>query len=219
MKVERLQVASKFLEKFGFPRFFDFVTHFEIMITFQYDVNNFFSLQRITFKPEYIKNWKEVLKNHFKVTTIQLISQEAEIIVCLAVSRSKSGFFPIPTTEQKSWAIIPPIVMDTNSLVFTIIADEDLLQKFHEIFSDLESNFKILSLNDFLKKTEDIRLFSPKFTNRQREIAQFAVRHGFFNEPKRIKASAIAHHFGISESALNEHLRKVKQKLFEFFFS
>jgi hypothetical protein len=163
MKIERLQVTSKFLEKLGFPRFFDFVTYFEIMNTFQYDVNNFFSLQRITFKPEYIDNWRGVLKDHFKVTTLQLISQEAETVVCLAVSRSKSGFFPIPATEQKSWAIIPPIVMDTNSLVFTIIADEDVLQRFHEIFSALESNFKILSLNDFLKSTEDIRLFSPKF--------------------------------------------------------
>jgi predicted DNA binding protein len=58
----------------------------------------------------------------------------------------------------------------------------------------------------------------PTFTDRQREIASYAVRNGFYQSPKKISAQAIANEKNISVSAVNEHLRKVERVTMDFFF-
>ena len=59
---------------------------------------------------------------------------------------------------------------------------------------------------------------SPNFTKRQREIAFFAAKQGYFKSPKKINAEKIAQHFKISVSAVNKHLKNTRNIAMEYFF-
>jgi predicted DNA binding protein len=72
---------------------------------------------------------------------------------------------------------------------------------------------------DIEKSIPTSTMLMPNFTTRQREIAQYATRNGYLETPKRITAQEIAKHFGISVSAMNEHLRKVEGIALRYFFS
>lgn len=45
-------------------------------------------------------------------------------------------------------------------------------------------------------------------TDRQRETVEFAVRSGYYDVPRRCRTSDLADHFGISEQAVMERLRR-----------
>jgi predicted DNA binding protein len=77
----------------------------------------------------------------------------------------------------------------------------------------------ILGINDAHGTLKKYATPLPRFTTRQREIATYAFRHGFFETPRKIAAEELAKHFQISVSAINEHLRKIDYLTMKFFFS
>lgn len=58
----------------------------------------------------------------------------------------------------------------------------------------------------------------PSFTSRQKEVASFAAKNGYFRSPKGITAKKIARNFGISITAVNKHLKKAENLAMEYFF-
>ena len=58
----------------------------------------------------------------------------------------------------------------------------------------------------------------PKFTKRQIDIATYAARRGYFKIPKKISGKEIADHFKISETAVNNHLKRARNVAMEYFF-
>jgi predicted DNA binding protein len=216
MKIERIQISSDFLENMGFHNFFDGILHLEMLNNFHYDQNHFFSLERILFKPE-VKDWETVLRKSHPIESVELLKKTGNSILCIAKSKSENGFWP--TLEQGPWAIIPPISIDPESITLTLIADEKFLPKIYKLMSKISKKMKILAISN-IDSTDPIdQKELPRFTSRQREIAKFAVRKGYLESPKKIQASEIAAHFGISVSAINEHVRKVERIALEYFFS
>ncbi len=218
MRVERLRISANFLGKVGFPEFFKRVSHVEITNAFQYDRNNFLSLARVTFKTESRDEWRAILEQDLHVRFVQELNRAGSSISCIIRSTSAAGFFPLPVSHEGSWAIIPPITMDGVAITFTLIAEEPALAEIHAMISGLGSEITVLALGDLERDMQQASLLSPSFTPRQREVATYAVRHGFFENPKRIAADGIAAHFGMSVSAVNEHLRKARRSAFAFFF-
>ena len=51
-------------------------------------------------------------------------------------------------------------------------------------------------------------------TDRQREILFYAIEKGYYEIPRKINTQGIAQKFGISQSALSEHLRKIERVIF-----
>jgi hypothetical protein len=218
MRIERLRIKGNFVERLGFPAFFDRVSFMEIVNAFQYDQNNFLSLARIKFKPGFRDAWHSVLEQDLRVGFVQELSSKEESIECIIQSTSATGFFPLPVSQQGSWAILPPIAMDPGSITLTLIAEESTLPGIHAAIEGLGSGITVLALNDLAKSAQRNRALAPPFTDKQREVATYAVRHGFFKNPKQISAEDVAGHFGISASAVNEHLRKARQTAMAFFF-
>ncbi|MHA1681289.1 MAG: helix-turn-helix domain-containing protein [Promethearchaeota archaeon] len=221
MKLERLRLSSSFLADLGFMGFFEFVDSIKILTTFQYDRNNFLSLERIHFKREHVSDWELILKEHFPVEFIQLISRRGDDILCVIKSTSETGFFPMPGNITGPWALLPPISIDKDSIMITIFSNEEVLCLIHDALSSMGAVFTILSLSDASESMVGDSwggMMGPSFTGRQEEIARYAVRHGFFKTPKEISAIDIGGYFGISVSAVNEHLRKVKRLSMEYFF-
>ncbi len=99
------------------------------------------------------------------------------------------------------------------------IVDEEAQKELLDTFSKYADSAQILAMADIEKTLPTSTLLMPNFTSRQREIAQYAIRNGYLEMPKRISAQEIANHFGISVSAMNEHLRKVEGIALRYFFS
>jgi predicted DNA binding protein len=217
MKIERIQLSSDFLANLGYKDFVSDITHFEILQNFQYDQNNFFSLVKVVFKPDALSRWEQVMKTKMGVDSIQLLKKSGNSVMCILKSKSEAGFWP--KLEPGPWAIIPPISIDAESIVLTLISDEPFLELLYNMISKHATSFKILAINDMTEDLNGHTSKSPNFTDRQREITKYAVRMGYYNSPKRISAESIAGYFGISVSAMNEHLRKAERQAMEYFFS
>jgi len=218
MRIERIRLSADFLEKLGFPDFFARVSFMEITTAFNYDQNHFFSLARIVFKPGHEREWNQVLEQDLHVTFVQELARQELGIDCIIQSTSTGGFFPLPVMEQGSWAVMPPLTMTPESITFNLLAEESMLPKIHDIITSLGNEITILALDDLRHELRDNRMLMPAFTVRQREVASYAVRNGFFKTPKRVTAAHIAEHFDISISAVTEHLRKARQIALEYFF-
>jgi DNA-binding CsgD family transcriptional regulator len=193
----------------------------EIMHAFQYDQNHFFSLAMITFKPGCIDGWHAILEQDLRVVFVQELSRLNECITCIIQSTSAIGFFPLPVPQQGSWAIMPPIIMDPRAITLTLIAEEPVLSGIHATLSSMGIEITILALDDLVRGIQGFQGIPnplPSFTDRQREVATYAVRNGYFKHPKQVSAAAIAARFKISISAVNEHLRKARVTAMTFLF-
>jgi predicted DNA binding protein len=131
--------------------------------------------------------------------------------------RNDSGFWPYLLSEN--WAIVPPISVDEEAITITIITREDNLSGFFDAIQSQVNKFEVLVISDAQHALERFGTALPRFTARQREVATYAVRHGFFEHPKKTSSQEIANQFGISVSAVNEHLRKVEAVVMRYFFS
>jgi DNA-binding CsgD family transcriptional regulator len=218
MKIERIQISTRIMDMLGFGNFFQYAQSLELMNTFQYDKNNFLSLNRIVFKPEYIDTWEDVLNKQFHMDFVQPLSVIDTTVICIAKSTSASGFLP-NLDNPGFWAIVPPIMMDGKTVTTTIICEDAYLSELHEAVEKFDSDFRILAISDFSKTQALEKVLLPQFTDRQREIALVAVKSGYYEIPKKISAEEIAKKLSISVSGFNAHLRKIEARLMEFFFT
>ncbi|KKM77701.1 hypothetical protein LCGC14_1367370 [marine sediment metagenome] len=136
-------------------------------------------------------------------------------------SRS-SGFFPI--IDAGPWALLIPIQISQDLLLINIICQNEYINKLFKDISSFTENFRIIGMTDVdkLDKFDNTLWRSaipfPEFTKRQKDIATYAAKLGYFNSPKNISASKIAEHFDISVSAVNKLLKKAENMAMEFFF-
>jgi len=222
MKVIRLQIPGNLLKLIGFAEIFEELKSVEILKAFQYDQNQFFSLQKIRFKSDSMKNLPDEIKEKFNPKNIQILDIKKDEILCIMYQNKASGFFPI--IESGPWAFIFPIYASREVLLVNFISHEDYVSNLFETLAKFTDNYEILGISDVkdVKKIDDIigkySIPFPNFTEKQREIAQFATERGFFESPKTISAKEIGRYFNISGSAVNKHLRNVRRKAMEYFF-
>jgi predicted DNA binding protein len=226
IRVIKLKISSDFLKNIGLSELFINIKFVEISEIYQFDRMNFFSVQKIILQPETARALNktdqidEMIKKQFKVQFYQKLEQTGDEILCIMKQRSDVGFWPLLLSGP--WAIIPPITVDSEAIITTIITRKEFIQKKEGLFEILQKytkSFEILAINDLQKALEKFAHPMPSFTERQREIATFAMRNGFFESPKKITANEIAKKFGISVSAVNDHIRKVEKTVMRYFFS
>lgn len=222
MKVIRLQISGNFLEHIGFADLFQELDFVEILNAFQYDQTHFFALQKIRFKHEVQGEIEKYIKKYFKPQAFQLLTQSGKEIICIMNQSKKSGFFPI--FDSGPWALLFPIHISQQLLLINIISQNEYIDKLYKIISSFTKNYKIIGMTDVdkLDKFDNTLWRSampfPEFTRRQKEIATYAAKYGYFNSPKKITATKIAEHFGISVSAVNKFLKKAENTAMQFFF-
>ncbi len=227
MHLIRLKISSShnFLTRLQF-HFIDVIIDLEILELFQYDQSNFLSLQKIRLKPEFLKDLEATMKKYFLAVWYQIMEQKDDEILCFMKQRADQGFWPTVLAKefgQGFWSLIPPIQVNQNDVLLTVIATEFPGTNVLEKIENLADSVEILSQE---RIEEDMAVSSKShgipwsiFTPRQREIATYAVQQGYYQVPKKmISAAQIGEHFKISGAAVSEHLRKIEQKLMHFVF-
>lgn len=223
MRLLRVQVSAKFLKLMGLGDLLSDVERVEILNAYQYDKRNFFSMQRIIFQEGKIDDLqgddlKKYARKTFGATDFDLLERtESHIIICMMRQHRFRGFWTV--IPSGPWALVPPVVVDHKSAVLSVIATESFIKRIFRVLKTWAREFSVLAnmvINDY---ESDLMLQPrPKFTKRQREIATYAVRHGFYETPKQVSARTIADHFDITPSTMNEHLRKAEKTAMSFLF-
>jgi len=222
MKVIRLQIPGNFLEHIGFADLFQELEFVEILNAFQYDQNHFFALQKIRFKKNHVDDIEDYIKKNYQPESFQLLSQIENEVICIINQSKTSGFFPI--IDSGPWAFLFPIHVSQDVLLINIISQKEYVEKLFKILSSITESYEILAMTDVDKLDKfDNSLWRsaipfPEFTKRQKDIAFYAAKYGYFKSPKKITASKIAEHFGISVTAVNKLLKKAENTAMEFFF-
>ncbi|MFX1496216.1 MAG: helix-turn-helix domain-containing protein [Promethearchaeota archaeon] len=222
MKIVRLQIPGKFVEQIGFGDLFDKVEFVEILNAFQYDQTHFFALQKIRFKRNVNIDFKTFIREYFKPKIFQILSQSGTELICILDQSRTSGFFPI--IDSGPWAFLFPIHVSSELVLLTVISHEDYVKNLFNTLSSYTDDFKIVGMSDLDKIDEfDESIWRsiipfPHFTKRQKEIASYAAKEGYFRNPKKISSMEIASHFKIKEATVNKHLKNARNLAMGFFF-
>ncbi|TXT66996.1 MAG: HTH DNA binding domain protein [Promethearchaeota archaeon] len=222
MKIIRLQVPGIFLKFVGFAELFNDLEWVKILKAFQYDQNQFFSLQRIKFKPNAMEDLSKEIKAKFNPETIQILNIQGDEVLCIMYQSNKTGFFPV--IQSGPWAFLFPIHASRDVCLVNIISLETYVPTLLQTLSKFTPDYELIAIQD-INELDNINqilaqysLPYPNFSKRQTEIASFAAKHGYFNNPKEISAQKIADKFKISISAVNKHLRRAENTAMKYFF-
>ncbi len=221
MRRIRLEISSPrdFLTNLHF-NFLDVIIDLEILELFQYDQSNFLSLQKIRLKPGYMADLDATMKKYFLAVWYQIMEQKQDEIICIMKQRADQGFWPV--FMQGAWGLVPPIQVNQSCILLTVVTNEasdpDLLEKMENLAGSVEILSKERVDGDITSYSKSHGVPWSLFTARQREIATYAARQGYFHMPKKIDTAQIGQHFQISAAAVSEHMRKIEQKLMHFVF-
>jgi hypothetical protein len=205
---------------------FQDVIRLEIINAYQYDQQNFFSMQRIVFTNGFLAGLSNdkidaLMRKKFSATFFDMMEIQNDTILCIMKQKREQGFWNY--FEPGPWAFLFPINVDEESIILSILIKEEFIDNIKNIMKLItkkSDSYEVLAQST-IKSLENLGMPSinfPNFSERQMEIATYAARHGYFESPKRINADAIAEHFGITVSAVNENLRKAEHLAMKYFF-
>jgi len=160
------------------------------------------------------KNKKEFIKDFKK----------AERLINLEVN----GDFFIGTIKEpllakdvynKEIIHLAPALIDENGNE-TINIGSFKKQNIIKAITILEKHYKAKLHSVEERKVKSISIIKehPELTDKQKNALELAIKHGYYNYPRKIKLKKLAKLMKISYSTYQAHLRKAEQKLIPFFF-
>ncbi len=198
----------------SFQDFFERIEYFEISQIYRIDEEIIYATEKFKFKDPNIN--PKAFEGQYGIEYIEVLTQDKKTneFVCFAGSKWLDEMKDI--TNAPDFIIDPPIIMENNSMTISFICDNENLDKIisknEKIFG---SGFKILSITNIHPNLDNLFFL---ITDRQKEIAYYAVKNGYFEIPRKINGSDLAEHFKISQSAIYEHIRKIERTLFNLIF-
>ncbi len=224
MKVVRLEIPGAFLDAIGATEVFAEIDSLEVLNAYQYDRENFFSMQTIRFIPgaRARSALAKFLKEKFHAQFQQVVEERGDEVTYFLKQSLHTGFFKL--LEPGPWAILFPMLVTHYAILVNILAQEEILPRLYALVERFTPNYRVIS-NEIPEnfevlnpKLRGISIPWPKFSARQAEVVAFAACKGYFNAPKRVTADEIAAQFHLSVPTVNEHLRNAENIAMKFFF-
>ena len=193
-----------------YKEFFNLVEKYETLQIHRYDENCIYVTQKIQFKNA--NSHPKDLEGKYGIEFNEILAENKQKneYICFTKHHWHEDlhlFFKNPEI-----LIEPPIIMKEGSIIIRFISYgkniDTIIEQHKIIFKD---HFKILSITRVHPNTNNLHLI---LTERQKEIAYYAVEKGYYEIPRKINSGVMANHFGISKSALCEHLRKIEKTIF-----
>ena len=216
MKLLKLQISSDILSRRGHPLIFEYISSIEIQNVLQFDLNNLFLQAKIVVKDKLKKDY-HLIEKYETINYIYVLKERGNEIICLMSISTDTPL--LPRNLLPNIAIMPPIIMDPDSLHFNFIIPEKSIKELYRFLDKYANSFEILAIESLIKNLSESTLLTPKFTQRQTEISRYAFRNGYFESPKQISAEEIAKHYDLSTSMVTKHLRVSTKKAMKFFFA
>jgi len=195
------------------PRYkeiFDLLENYETLQIHRYDENVIYVTQKMQFKSANSHPKDLVGKFGIEFNEVLTENKQKKEYICFTKHhwyKELHLFFKNPEI-----LIEPPIIMKEDSIIIRFISHgkniDAIIEQQKKTFND---NFKILSITSVHPNKDNLSLL---LTERQKEIAYYVVERGYYEIPRKTNSEFLANHFGISKSALCEHLRKIEKTIF-----
>ncbi len=224
MKVVRIEIPGAFLDAIGATEVFAEIESLEVLNAYQYDRENFFSMQKLRFKPgararaELRAFFTEQFHAHFQ----QVVEERENEVTYILKQNLHTGFFKL--LEPGPWAILFPMLITHQAILVNVLAQEEVLPGLYALIERFTPVYKVISaetpenFEPTDPKLRGITIPWPRFSPRQTEIVAYAASQGYFFSPKKATAKEIAAHFHLSVPTVNEHLRNAENIAIRFFF-
>lgn len=197
-------------------KFFDLLEKYELLQIHRQDEDQIFATQKVKFK-DFKMHPKMLEGDHYGMSYIEVINEDKGSNEFIFFSKHKWVKQTKDFLDRLDLIIDPPIILDNDRLLVSIIAESKNIDRFVESLDNFyNAKLEILSISDIQPNYENLFL---KLTDRQKEIVYYAIQHGYFEIPRKINSNKIANHFKISRSALYEHLRKIERIIYHTIFS
>ena len=197
-------------------KFFDILEKYELLQVHRQDDNQIFATQKVKFKDPNM-NPKLLEGKQYGISFVEVINEDKDSNEFIFFSKHNWVEKTKSFLDRLDLIIDPPIILDQERLLVSIITEsrnvDDFVNSLNRFY---KKELEILSISHMQPNYENLFL---KLTNRQQEIAFYAVQHGYFEIPRRINSQKIATHFRITRSALYDHLRKIERVLYHSIFN
>ncbi|MCP4764364.1 MAG: hypothetical protein GY870_21500 [archaeon] len=210
------KVVLKISTKYWYEEFFNIIEKYELLQILRYDEERFYAIFKIKFFDK--------KANPTILDELNLDFFETEVIYEDKIKNEYLCFTKHKWTEKAFKALFknidiliePPITLEENYLNIIFLIEDKDLDDFLNLVEKSTDIFEIISITSKNPNYEHLFLF---LTDRQKEIVFYAVRHGYYDIPRKISSTELANKFNISKSALMEHLRKIEKFVFNSIFS
>jgi len=140
-----------------------------------------------------------------------VLKEEDDVFTCLMKVRIPHEFRDMLRNFDLDLIWDAPTVFSEDRMLITVMGEEDQLRE----LLDLLKQFVEIRSVSFRPASFEPRDVLACLTDKQREIMVAAMKHGYFEYPKRINSEELAHKVGVSKSTVVEHLRKAEGRLME----
>jgi len=222
MRVVRLRLPRAIFALWGldFEHMLEGVKHCEILEIYQYDYQSILSKMRITFESEFTipdSDLAPYFEKKLLAKYFYHLNRDKTEITCIVKQERDT---PVGNLQDITWAFIPPVSIQADTVVLSIIIPERELNVLIDSMSE-NTEFKVLSntrIEDF-KGGFGYKGFSmPDLTKRQEEIIMHAIKRGYYETPKKISGKELADELHITYATFYEHVRKVERKIIKHLF-
>ena len=195
--------------------FFDLLEKYELLQIHRQDDDQIFVTQKVKFKdpkmhPKFLEG------DQYGLSYIEVIEGDRAKNEFVFFSKHNWVKETKKLLDKHELIIDPPIILDNNRLLTSIITESKNIDQFVNTLTNFyKGGLEILSISHIPLNYENLFL---KLTDRQKEIAYYAVQHGYFEIPRKIKSEKIAAYFKITQSALYEHFRKIEKIIYHSIF-
>ncbi len=115
---------------------------------------------------------------------------------------------PEPHGAMADSGIVPsfPLHLEDGWLVGDLIASRDQLSAFRDELDSAAIEYRITQVSATTAE-------SPLLTDRQREVVDVALEHGYYDSPRDCTLTALAEHLGVNKSAVSRVLHRAEGKI------
>jgi predicted DNA binding protein len=143
---------------------------------------------------------------------------------------NKKNFFIVLYRQEARLSILfdpsviltKPIVIDKGEEIYEVgfFDKKDLIKYIKDLKKNYKGLYEINIEKIYSKKLSSLFLLKmlPDLTDKQREAIDLAIKHGYYNSPRKISVQELAKISGLSFSTFQVHLRKSEEKLIPNFF-
>ncbi len=195
------------LKQIGYDPIFEVVEEIQVLDILQFAPETAVSIQKIRFKEGYTVKDLVALDMIFKC---ELINEIEDTVTAVVGQRSSSPLPEIITSFEILLCF--PITFFPSKFQIKFMGSKTALKNLLVQFNAAKIKFNIITITD---KTNGNGKKSPRLTQKQEMILDYALNNGYFEIPRAISTQTLADKFSITPAAILEHLRKGQKKIFE----
>ncbi|MBD3229680.1 MAG: hypothetical protein GF329_15980 [Candidatus Lokiarchaeota archaeon] len=204
------------MEVVGFKSIFKYIERLEVLHIYRYDNNNLIALQKYRFRTANYRP-KDLLEiKDLGLEYIEVLTRKGNEYIVFVKTHKNNEFHRL--VSDFDIILQTPLIFSEDYIKLSVISHEDQLKRVLNFFYNYASkdNMKVLSI---MPIKYDINSVQSILTDKQWTIMNYAVKNGYYEIPREISSEQLSEEFGISVSAVHEHIRKSLLKILNIVFN